>query len=361
MRILLLRSNPRKDGHTQRFTDLFVQGVRAVGAELRDVDLMERNITPCNGCYHCWIVEPGRCLHQDDMAALLEEIIAADAVVCSSPLYYYSLSSRLQLFFERTLPLTQAGLDTTASGLSRNRTRYPDRWRGKTLLFLLVGALYEPENFKPVADTCRLIAEGLALEPGGVMIRPESHLTEFSRAKPKVIKAIENAFVEAGMEVARTGRLSEAAQRAVSARVAPNAAYFFDYSNVYWAVAREMGPGAANTPELVSRVSIDARVLMPAMVASFDPSAAGRVEAVLQFDFTNTGAHYRITIGGGRASLAAEATENPDLRITCTSETWARIARAELDPREALRQGLLTLGGDKSLFARLPRLFPVVG
>jgi putative sterol carrier protein len=361
MRILLVRSNPRKDGHTQRFTDLFAQGVRAGGGDLHDVDLMERNITPCNGCYHCWIVEPGRCLHRDDMAGLIEEIIAADVLVCSSPLYYYSLSSRLQLFLERTLPLTEAGLSTTVSGLSRNRTRYPEKWGGKKILFLLVGALYEAENFKPVMDTCRLIAEGLALEPGGVMIRPESHLTEFSRAKPKVIKAIENAFLEAGVEVAHTGRLSEATLQAVSARVAPSASYFFDYSNVYWAVAREMGVGAANSAELVSRVSVDARVLMPAMVASFDPSAASRVEAVLQFDFTNTGAHYRVTIGQGIARLATEETANPDLRITCTSETWAAIARSELDPREALRQGLLTLSGDKSLFARLSRFFPAVG
>ena len=33
----------------------------------------------------------------------------------------------------------------------------------------------------------------------------------------------------------------------------------------------------------------------------------------------------------------------------------------ELDPRNVLRDGLVRLAGDRSLFARLPRFFPVVG
>jgi len=361
VKLLVLRGNPRKSGHTQHFTDLFVQGARAAGAEVSDVDLMERRIAPCRGCYHCWIVTPGQCVHHDDMADLLSAFIAADVVVCATPLYYYSASSRMQVFLERTLPLTEAGLDTTLGGLSRNRTRYPTNWQGKKLIFLVVGALREVENFRPFEATCRLIAEGLAMEFGGVLIRPESHLTCFARAKPKAVKTLEASFVEAGMEVARSGHIPERVLMRAAMPLAPSAAYFRNYSNIYWANAHEMGSGALKTDELVSKVSKDARILLPFMVSAMDPVATARTKAVLQFDFADTNAHYRSVIDCGTACLTNEETSDPDLRISCAAEVWADIARGDLDPREALRQRLVTLAGDRSLFARLSHFFPVVG
>lgn len=361
MRILVVRSNPRKRGRTQHFTNLFVQGAQAAGAEVRDIDLMEKTIAPCLGCYHCWVVTPGQCVHHDDMQELLREFVAADVIVCATPLYYYSLSSRMQMFLERTLPLTAAGLDTTAGGLSRNKTRYPEHWQGKKLIFLAVGAFREVENFKPFQDTCRLIAEGLAMELGGVLIRPEAHLTGFSRAKPKGIKALETAFVDAGAEAARTGRLSEQVRRKAALYLAPDDASFRNYCDVYWADAQAMGAGAVDSEALVTKVSKDARILMPFMVSSVDPVATARTKAVLQFDFTEPDAHYGVVIDSGTARLTHGQTAAPDLRVSCTAEVWADIARGDLDPRAALREGRVTITGDRSLFARLARFFPVVG
>lgn len=360
MKLLLVRSNPRKHGRTQHFTDLFAQGARTAGAEICDVDLTERKIAPCRGCYHCWVVTPGQCVLQDDMQELLREFIAADVVVCATPLYYYSSNSRMQMFLERTLPLTEAGLDTTESGLSRNRTRYPGKWQGKKLIFLAVGALHEVENFQPFAQTCKLVAEGLAMELGGVLIRPESHLTGFSRAKPKGVKMIESAFVKAGMEAAQTGRISKQVTEAAAMLLAPNSSYFMSSCDVYWANAKEMGAGAMDVEELITRVSKDARLLMPFMVASVDPAATAKIQAVLQFDFSGAAAHYRVTIDNGTARLTCETTADPDLRVACDADVWAGIARGEIDPRDAIQQGLVQLTGNRSLFARLPRFFPLV-
>ncbi len=99
MKVLLLRANPRKLGYTQRLVDLFEQGLRQTPAAITDVDLTGRNILPCLGCYHCWLITPGRCVHSDDMSALLEQFLAADVVVCCTPLYYYSMSSALKDVF----------------------------------------------------------------------------------------------------------------------------------------------------------------------------------------------------------------------------------------------------------------------
>jgi putative sterol carrier protein len=89
--------------------------------------------------------------------------------------------------------------------------------------------------------------------------------------------------------------------------------------------------------------------------------ATARIKAVLQFDFDGTDEHYRVVIDCGAARLMRDTSADPDLRVSCTAAVWAGIARGDLNPRDALRQGLVTLAGDRSLFARLSRFFPVVG
>ena len=361
MKLLVVRSNPRKGGRTQHFTNLFVQGARSAGAEVRDVDLMDRTVGPCRGCYHCWVVTPGQCVLRDDMDELLRWFIESDAVVCASPLYYYALSSRMHTFLERTLPLTDGGMDTTPRGLERNRIRYPEAWQGKTLIFLIVGAMRAAENFQPVRATCRLIAEGLGMTLGGVLVRPESYLTAFTRAKPKGIRMIEAAFVNAGMEAARTGRLSEDVCAMAALPLASNDAFFRSYSGVYWANALGMGAAALDTAALVQSVSNDVRILMPYMVSAVDPLATAQVQAVLQFDLADTDEHYCVRIDRGKASLTMAEDAAPDLRVTCPAHVWVGILVGDLDPREAMRRKMLALSGDRSLFARLARFFPIVG
>ena len=360
MRLLLLRSNPRTDGYTQRFTELFLRGAATTDAEVCDVDLTEKKIGACRGCYHCWIATPGQCVQHDDMEDLLRKFISADVVVCSSPLYYYSLSSRMQTFFERNLPLTKAGLDTTAGGLFRNRIRHPGNWKEKKLIFLVVGALRDVANFGPLEETCRLIADGLSMELGGVLIRPESHLTGFARSNPKIIKRVKAAFVEAGKEAGRTGRIPEQMLRAASAYLSPDAGDFEKHCEIYWNNARKMGIDALKIKALVTKVSKDAQVLLLRMVSLADPIATAQTEVVLQFDFTDTEMHFRVAIDHGSATMEQGKTDDPDLRVSCDADVWSDIAIGELDPRDALKQGLVTLSGDRSLFMRLPRFFPVV-
>jgi putative NADPH-quinone reductase len=176
MKVLLIRANPRKTGYTQRLIELFLLGLRETRAVIMDVDLTEQHIEPCLGCYHCWLITPGQCVHSDDMTALLERFLDADVIVCATPLYYYSMSSCLKVFFERTLPLTREGLQPSARGLVRNNTRYPERWKGKRLISLLTGAFKDLEVLRPANETFQLIADGLNLEMGGQLTRPESYL-----------------------------------------------------------------------------------------------------------------------------------------------------------------------------------------
>jgi len=294
------------------------------------------------------------------MGELLTEFLAADVVVCATPLYYYSMSSRLQTVLERTLPLSKAGFDTTRRGLFRNKTRYPDIWKGKTLIFLVVGALRDISNFKPFENTCRLIAEGLDMELGGVLIRPESHLIGFSRVGPKTARLVRAAFTDAGEAAARLGRIPEKTLRTASMYLSPNTSYFEKHCEIYWEKACEMGSEALDAGKLVAEVSADVRPIFLRMASSMDPVATAKIEAVVQFDFADTDMHFRVAINRGTVEITREKSAAPDLRVSCDAGVWGDIATGKTSPREALGHGLMTLTGDKSLFARLSRFFPVV-
>jgi putative sterol carrier protein/putative NADPH-quinone reductase len=359
MRILVIRSNPRSNGYTQRFTDLFVEGAAETGADIVDIRLSEKNIAPCLGCYHCWLSESGECVQKDDMGAVLREFIEADTVVCATPVYYYGLSSRMQAFLERAFPLTKAGLATTPSGLFRNKIRHPQKWNGKSIVFIAVAALRSMENFIPLKATCRLIAESLNMALGGVLIRPESHCTLFERSNPTGLKRVREAFVQAGRDVGCTGRVSDDVQDVTSITLSPDAHSFQQQSQVYWDNAKKMGMDALDPDLCVAKVARDPRLILNRMVTSVDANATARVEAVLQFDFADPELHVKVTIDRGTASIAEVETPDATLRICCQSDVWTAIAFGELDARDALSEGSIELHGDRSLFLRLPRYFRV--
>ena len=223
MKVLLLRANPRKTGYTQRLTDLYVAGLRAEGAEVEEVELSSRRFELCDGCYHCWVATPGQCVHSDGMSELLERVLACEVLVCATPLYYYSMSASLKTFFERTFPLTAPGLVRSRAGLSRNRIRYPERWQGKKMVTIVAGALHDPEVFRPVNETFRLIADSLDFELVGQLTRPGACLLDFPLSKPMTLKRIEAAFVQAGRETVRAGRVTQETSEAAGASLASSA------------------------------------------------------------------------------------------------------------------------------------------
>ena len=71
MKALVIRANPRKIGHTENLTNLFIEGMQQAGAEVEQVYLTTKKINYCTGCYNCWLVTPGQCVQDDDMAEVM--------------------------------------------------------------------------------------------------------------------------------------------------------------------------------------------------------------------------------------------------------------------------------------------------
>ena len=91
MKVLVLNGSPKKDrSNTIQVTNAFVSGFPE-GTEVKKINIYEKNIKPCQGCFACWASPDGTCAIKDDMAEIIAAIKEADIIIESFPLYFYGM------------------------------------------------------------------------------------------------------------------------------------------------------------------------------------------------------------------------------------------------------------------------------
>ena len=357
--ILVLRHIPRANGYTAGLTDRVVAGARKAGAQVTDVDLTAMTIHDCRGCFHCWTVDPGTCVFDDDAAEVNRLILEHDIVLCCSPVYYYGVTAGLKRMLERTFPLSRHGSELTPRGYVRNSPRQPERWQGKALGYLVAGALRHPGNYEAIRQHFQLLADGMSMGLCAELVRPEAYFMHFAIARPKGVKLVEQALHQAGVELATAGAVSPATSDQVQLQFSDDPEHFARHGAVYWEHAAQLAhEGVLDPVRVQESVMADMRVLMREMARCCDPDATADVEAVLQFDFPDQNLHVRLTLDHGRCAVDEADGDDCDLRVTVDADVWARVLTRQLDAREALARRRIRLDGDKALFSRLPRYFP---
>ena len=85
MRVLVLNGSPKGDkSNTYRLTSAFLDGLRQTQpVEAETIEVGKLHLLPCRGCFACWSKTPGKCVLQDDMAGVIEKILAADVLIWS--------------------------------------------------------------------------------------------------------------------------------------------------------------------------------------------------------------------------------------------------------------------------------------
>lgn len=101
-KVLILSGSPRKGGNSDLLCDEFARGAKEAGHLVEKIRVQDLKIGGCLACYGCR--ENGVCVQKDDMAQLLEKMIAADVIVLATPVYFYSLDGQMKTMIDRTLP-----------------------------------------------------------------------------------------------------------------------------------------------------------------------------------------------------------------------------------------------------------------
>jgi multimeric flavodoxin WrbA len=99
MKVLAIMASPRIKGNSDILLDEAIKGAQSAGSVVEKIVLDKLKITPCKEIYHC--LEDGTCPLRDDMTALYDKILTADAIIIATPIFFYTVSAQLMAFISR--------------------------------------------------------------------------------------------------------------------------------------------------------------------------------------------------------------------------------------------------------------------
>ena len=347
MRVLVLNGSPKGDkSNTYRLTSAFLDGLRQTQpVEAETIEVGKLHLLPCRGCFACWSKTPGKCVLQDDMAGVIEKILAADVLIWSFPLYYFSIPGQLKLLIDRQLPMSLPFMTDTESG--GHPSRY-DRSGQRQVVISTCGFYTAEGNYDAVdAQFSRLCSAGgyTSVYCGqGELFRVPA-LRQRTDAYLELVK-------QAGAEFVR-GAISAETACALRQPLFPRAV-FEQMADASWGVSRE-DTAAEKTPE-AGKLS-PAQAFTRQMAALYDPSTWDRKDRVLEFFYTDTGETCQIVLGkDGQRVLQSDFLPSTT-RMETPLSVWQKIGSGELDGKQAMMEHQYRVTGDFSVMLRWDDIF----
>ncbi len=231
MKIVAINGGPRKAkiSKTTMLLEAFLAGCRRAGAEVEVINLREKNIKNCIGCYTCWIKTPGECVQKDDMKEILEIRKGADLEVWATPVYIFGPTAMFKNFLDRSIPMYLPYI-VEKDGLC---THPPRDGSISDRVIISVAGFYEIDHFKPMSDWLHFIAGRGLGKILAEIYRPEA---EFMSAPPlrEKVEEILAATEKAGFEIVTEGIISEETMRVIQQTIIPDKQTFLEQANKYW-------------------------------------------------------------------------------------------------------------------------------
>ncbi len=219
MKILILNGSPKREkSDTMHITRAFLEGMRdAAPQETHVIDVIDCHIEYCTGCFACKM-NGGTCIHDDDMRAILDEILESDLLLFSFPLYCYGMPAPLKALLDRTMPLSSMAMRKV--GDRYEHVGQADFSRLHYMMICGCGFPNSKHNFEPAAAQFRLCFPGNRT----IITIPESPM--FSAPEAAIVTKPRLALVrQAGKQYAQTGRIDKALLSEIGSPMIPEEQY----------------------------------------------------------------------------------------------------------------------------------------
>ncbi len=355
MKVLALNSSPRTGGEskTEAMLNHLVRGMREGGADVEVVELRKKNIKHCIGCFTCWTKTPGECIHKDDMSTeLFPKWREADLVVYATPLYHFTVNARMKVFIERTLPLLQPFFDQ-----KDGQSFHPWRKEPPRCVFLSVAGFPDKAVFDQISSWVKFIY-GKRGKLVAEIYRPAAEILSQPQFKDKADEILESTR-QAGIELAQSAAISPQTLARVTQDIFEDKEIFYRMGNLMWktCIAEGITPREFTEKGLIPRPD-SLETFMFIMPMGFNPSAAGDLQAVLQFHFSGsvTGSCYFEIRQGGLKALPGRAAK-ADLTIESPFDVWMDIVTRKSDGQMAFMERKFSVTGDFSLLLKMNQIF----
>lgn len=97
--VLAIYGSHRRGHNSDLLVDKLLEGLGSDDTAIEKVYASSNGIKSCTACEGCYKL--GRCVIKDDMQQLYKSFDAADIIIASSPVYFYTVSSDMKKLIDR--------------------------------------------------------------------------------------------------------------------------------------------------------------------------------------------------------------------------------------------------------------------
>ena len=199
-------------------TRAFLEGMQETATQdIHVIDVIDRHIEYCTGCFACKR-NGGTCIHNDDMKAILNEILESDLLLFSFPLYSYGMPAPLKALLDRTMPLSSMAMKKV--GDRYEHVGQADFSRLRYMMICGCGFPNSKHNFEPA------VAQFKQCFPCNhtIITIPESPM--FNAPEAKIVTEPRLELVrQAGKQFAETGEINTALLAEIGSPMIPEEQY----------------------------------------------------------------------------------------------------------------------------------------
>lgn len=219
MKILVLNGSPKAKSDTMHLTNAFLDGIANSGEhQIEIINVIEKEIKPCLGCFACWKIQNGKCVQNDYQNEILGKIIESNVIILSFPLYCYGMPSHLKAVIDRIIPLSKMSMKEENGIVSHDTLIDLSKKH-----FTVISGCGFPNwsgNFDAVRIQCRnMFGNNLT-----TICVPETPMLNEPTAEP-LTKPLLEKFAKAGEEYAENLKLSEETVAMLETPMLPNEIY----------------------------------------------------------------------------------------------------------------------------------------
>jgi multimeric flavodoxin WrbA/putative sterol carrier protein len=354
MNVYAVNSSARPEGQskTRLLMDSLTRGMQEAGADVDSVDLRDKKVKNCIGCFTCWTKTPGKCIHRDDMSReIFPRLLEADLVVYATPLFHHTINATMKAFIERTLPIMEPFMERR-----EGRWQHPARRPLPGAVVLSVAGFPALSAFDAMTHYVNYLFGGPEGRLWAEIYRPGAEALKRNEAK---LEEILDATRQAGRELVTGRQVRPETLQRIQQKITDDLDVFSEVANCMWKTCIEEGVTLQDAEQrnLVPRPD-SMNAFLSVMQVAFNGKEAGDAARVLQFEFSGRvegTCHFRVDRAGIRA--AAAAAERPDLVVRAPFDVWMDILTGKADGGRLLMDGRYVIEGDTDLLVNMSRIF----
>jgi multimeric flavodoxin WrbA len=142
MKLVCISGSPRANGNSVAVIKEFSRLAEAKNYEVTTHYLNKLNYKGCQGCMACKVGGKERCVINDDLKTVLEDVENTDVILLASPVYLGDVTSQAKGFLDRLYSFLTPDFYT-----AEKKTRLKD---GKKFIFALVQGSPVEEQFNDI-------------------------------------------------------------------------------------------------------------------------------------------------------------------------------------------------------------------